>query len=106
MSQFPSINAPFPQSPGGIGTSRRQTAGFLVRRAIVHLRPNPCFPRKQPWSIDLDLAKNCSFLNWKSTVPAIELMDGYELNKVKWQNGVKERYYGEVEKKAIWSIDS
>jgi 2,3-bisphosphoglycerate-independent phosphoglycerate mutase len=36
-SWFPSINGPFPKS-------RRQTAGFLVRRTVVRLRATPCFP--------------------------------------------------------------
>jgi len=27
----------------------------------------------------LDLAKNCSFLNWKPSVPTFELMDGHYL---------------------------
>ena len=54
----------------------------LVRNLGVKLRGSLCDALKyvsaQPL-VFLDLAKNCSFMNWKLIVPTLELMDGHYL---------------------------
>jgi hypothetical protein len=71
--------------PRLVGTSRRQTAGFLVRRTIVRLRTNPCFSPQKARDPRLDLAK-MSFLNWKPVVTTVILLDRHSnLTKEKKQ---------------------
>jgi hypothetical protein len=67
-SLFPSKNGPFPQSVC-------QSSGLLVRRATCTPPRNPLCLDPIPLScgIVLDLAQNCSFLNWKLTLVPIIL---------------------------------
>ena len=56
----------------------------LFRNLGVKLRVSLCdvlsYLFAQPL-VFLDLAENCSFLNWKPAVPTSSFMDGHYLNK-------------------------
>ena len=53
-----------------------------TRRRRIKLRVSLCdvltYVSAQPL-VFLDLAKNCSFMNWKPVVTIVSLMDGHEL---------------------------
>jgi hypothetical protein len=62
----------------------------LFRNLGVKLRGSLCdvlqYVSAQPL-VFLDLAKNCSFMNWKPIVPTVVLMDGHYLVQI-WLGGL------------------